>query len=105
MTGLPRPDQITVLYWDEAIEEHIAEHVHPWLVQDMVEARRFLVFPNHDGHPPDRFLVIGPTEPGKWITAVLERNQQMGLWIPVSGRISTSTEQRKWREKAPKSWR
>ncbi|MGH2558226.1 MAG: hypothetical protein ACRDJH_04110 [Thermomicrobiales bacterium] len=91
-----RPIAVIGLEWDEENERHVEAHINAWLIEEMIEAGDWCAFPNHPGHPPNRWLVIGRTESGIWITAILQEplDGDPSRWRPVTGWQSTPHEKR-----------
>ena len=92
-----RPN-IVGLEWDERNERHIAEHLDPWLIDEMIEGGDWFAFRNYQGHPPEHRLFIGRTPAGQFVSAVLrEPTDDPGIWRPITGWFSTAFERERYR--------
>jgi hypothetical protein len=87
---------IAGLAWDEEREEHIERHIHAWEIDDLIEGGDFVAFPNRGDHPPNRWRIIGRTESGSFVTAVLQEPVDGNplRWIPITGWRSTPYERK-----------
>ncbi|MGH2535452.1 MAG: hypothetical protein ACRDJW_24590 [Thermomicrobiales bacterium] len=95
----PRPVDIIGLEWDEENERHIEQHINACWIEEMIEGGDWCAFPNQPGHPPNRWLVVGRTEAGFWVTAVWREpiDGDRGRWRPITGWRSTPHEKRMYR--------
>ena len=91
-----RAPNIAGLEWDDVNEEHILEHVGPWLVEEMIQYNDWVAFPNTEGHPPERVKIIGKTESGIHVTVILEppTRHNAGYWRPITAWMSEPLERR-----------
>lgn len=66
------PLDILGLDWNEEREHHVERHTASWEVGELIEGGDFYAFPYPEGHPPDRWKIIGRTPSGHYVTAILE---------------------------------
>ena len=77
------------LVWDEDAEEHIARHgVAFWEVEEAIANIRYAK--RSRGY----LLVIGQTEAGRYLTVVLDEEDD-DHWYPVTARPATENERRR----------
>jgi uncharacterized DUF497 family protein len=86
-----QPD-IEGLEWDDENETHLAEHLDPETVANMIAGGDWVVFPNRKHHPRERRLLIGRHPGGSMVTVILEPTRVPGYWRPVTGWWSTRAE-------------
>ena len=90
------PPRIAGLLWTEEAERHVAEHIDPDEIDELIEGRDFFLFANRPGHPPNRWRAIGRIPGGAYVTAVLEEPDDGDPmnWRPVTGWRSDHFERR-----------
>lgn len=94
------PYDIMGLFWPVGREDHVEEHISAWEVEELIEGGDFFAFPNTRGHPPKRWLVVGKTESGWWVTAVLQEpaDGDPWSWEPVTGWRSDEQERKMYQQ-------
>lgn len=93
---MPANKDIAGLIWTEDDERHVEEHIDAWAIEELVEGGNYYIFPNKTGHPPNRWRVIGRTQSGVFITAILEEpvDGDPTHWRPVMGWASAPFERK-----------
>lgn len=92
-----RPD-IVGLEWDDDNEQHILEHVDPWLVDEVIQQNDWSAFPNTRGQPPEHVKIIGRTESGRFVTVILRPPvpSNPGIWRPITAWMAESYEEARY---------
>ncbi|MCA9877871.1 MAG: hypothetical protein KC442_08815 [Thermomicrobiales bacterium] len=88
------------LSWPAGSEEHVARHIPPWEIDDLIEGGDFVIFPNKDGHPPQRWRVIGRTPDRRPVTAILREpdDGDSTQWVVITGWRSSDTERKMYEQ-------
>ena len=79
-----------VFEWDETNAEHVAEHGISDVEIDQMLSNPHIVVPNR-GHEPRMFLV-GHTNGGRALTAVIEPTRTEGTWRPITAWDASEAE-------------
>jgi uncharacterized DUF497 family protein len=84
--------QIKKLVWTEKNIEHIARHD---VTRDEVEEVCHGVHVAKDAHA-GRAMIIGPTKSGRALCIILDPEEVIGVWYPVTARSADRGERRKF---------
>jgi hypothetical protein len=80
------------LEWDEENEEHIARHVDPQLVIDLIEGGDWVQVRNKLHQPPEYIRLIGMPPDQSMLVAILAPTRWPTVWRPVTAYWPSAAE-------------
>ena len=80
--------QVNKLIWTESNIDHIARHdVTREEVEEVCHGNYIIGEANHG-----RIMIIGPTQSGRALAAILDREEEDQIWYPVTARSADRKE-------------
>ena len=85
--------EVHILEWDEAGEEHIAEHGLTVREVNQIAANPHLIVRNRKDRRA-HYLMIGSTHGGQVVTVALQKTREAGTWRVATAYAATEAQQR-----------